>query len=69
MSVSSVLNEEHVSASACPACVAAPAAEALAQAAPRDARIMLSLPSAHCATCISDVERRLAPASAFIRPA
>ena len=59
MSVSPVLNEEHVSASACPACVAAPAAEALAQAAPRDARIMLSLPSAHCATCISDVERQL----------
>ncbi|MDP2737750.1 MAG: heavy metal translocating P-type ATPase [Pseudorhodobacter sp.] len=48
-------------ASACPACIAAPAAERLAAgAAPKDARLMLSLPTAHCAVCITDVERELA---------
>ncbi|MFP7570891.1 heavy metal translocating P-type ATPase [Marivita sp. S2033] len=48
------------SPSACPACSAAPAAEALAQAAaPQDVNIVLSLPSIHCATCISGVERTL----------
>jgi len=48
--------------SACPACIAAPSAERLAAGASqaRDARIMLSLPTAHCATCIVDVERELA---------
>lgn len=46
--------------SACPACVAAPSAEQIARmAAPKDARIMLSLPAAHCAACISTVESRL----------
>lgn len=46
--------------SACPACVAAPAAEAIAaRRAEREAGIMLSLPTAHCAVCISDVERAL----------
>jgi len=49
------------SASACPACLAAPSAERIAvAAAPRDARLFLSLPTAHCAVCISDVERALA---------
>src|SRR6056297_2568281 len=44
-------------ASACPACSAAPAAEALADAAqPSDVNIVLSLPSIHCAACISGVE-------------
>jgi Cu2+-exporting ATPase len=44
--------------SACPACIAAPSAERLAaMAAPADARIMLSLPGAHCAACISTVEQ------------
>ena len=43
--------------SACPACAAAPAAEELAErAVPNDARISLSLPTAHCAACISSVE-------------
>jgi hypothetical protein len=48
--------------SACPACVVAPSAERIAQmraAAAQDARIMLSLPAAHCAACISTVEGRL----------
>jgi Cu2+-exporting ATPase len=46
--------------SACPACSAAPAAEALAEAAlPKDVNIILSLPSIHCAACISGVERIL----------
>lgn len=48
-------------ASACPACLAAPSAERIAAAAaPKDARLFLSLPTAHCAVCISDVERALA---------
>ena len=48
--------------SACPACVAAPSAERIAQlsAQAADARIVLSLPAAHCAACISTVEGRLA---------
>lgn len=46
--------------SACPACMAAPAAEALARRAPpRDARITLSLPTIHCAACMSTVEHAL----------
>ncbi|MGL4279519.1 MAG: heavy metal translocating P-type ATPase, partial [Albidovulum sp.] len=46
--------------SACPACVAAPAAETIAaKRAAREAGIVLSLPTAHCAACISDVERAL----------
>ncbi len=46
--------------SACPACVAAPAAERLATLTPvQPARLMLSLPSAHCALCISTVEGAL----------
>ncbi|MGB5557964.1 MAG: heavy metal translocating P-type ATPase [Paracoccaceae bacterium] len=45
--------------SACPACIAAPAAEDLAARAVKDASIMLSLPAIHCAACISGVERAL----------
>ncbi|MDQ2065944.1 heavy metal translocating P-type ATPase [Xinfangfangia sp. CPCC 101601] len=49
--------------SACPACVAAPSAERIAQIrAQKPARIMLSLPAAHCAACISTVEAALARA-------
>ncbi|TCM85760.1 heavy metal translocating P-type ATPase [Rhodovulum steppense] len=45
---------------ACPACAVVPSAEALAEAAaPRDARLVLSLPTIHCAGCISAVERAL----------
>ena len=47
--------------SACPACDAAPAAEALAaKAALPDARILLSVPDAHCAACIGTIERGMA---------
>ena len=47
--------------SACPACVAAPLAEDLAGRAggAGDAGLVLSLPTAHCAVCIADVERAL----------
>ncbi|QBY01594.1 cadmium-translocating P-type ATPase [Rhodophyticola sp. CCM32] len=50
---------DHTSAAACPACAGAPAAEALAEEPPQDARLMLSLPGIHCAGCISGVERAL----------
>ncbi len=47
--------------SACPACDAAPAAEALAtRAALPDAKILVSVPAVHCAGCISTIERDLA---------
>ena len=43
--------------SACPACVAAPSAERLAQLSqPHHARLIFSLPAVHCAACISTVE-------------
>ncbi|WP_163848631.1 heavy metal translocating P-type ATPase [Pseudooceanicola aestuarii] len=45
--------------SACPACAAAPSAQQVAQAALRDARITLSLPTIHCAACIDTVETTL----------
>jgi P-type Cu2+ transporter len=45
---------------ACPACAAAPSAQSIAAlAAGRGANIMLSLPAAHCAACISTVESTL----------
>ena len=47
------------SVSACPACVATPAALDRAQSAPEEARIVLSVPGAHCAACISSIERGL----------
>ncbi|MGC9368432.1 MAG: heavy metal translocating P-type ATPase [Paracoccaceae bacterium] len=46
--------------SACPACAVAPAAEALGQREEQgEARLLLSLPTIHCAGCISAVERGL----------
>lgn len=46
--------------SACPACEAVPAAEALAARAPAPgARLLLSVPAVHCAGCISKIERSL----------
>ena len=50
---------EHGGMAACPACVVAPMAAAQAQVAARG-RLMLSLPAAHCAACISTVEGALA---------
>lgn len=48
---------EHVSPAACLACAVTPSAQALAAAAkPVNARLMLSLPTAHCAACMSTVE-------------
>ncbi len=47
------------SLSACPACVATPAAEAVAARGTGDRQIVLSLPDIHCAACISGVERSL----------
>ncbi|MBV7396286.1 heavy metal translocating P-type ATPase [Mameliella sediminis] len=48
------------SPSACPACVAAPAAQALAEQDPvKEAHIVLSLPTIHCAACMASVERAL----------
>jgi len=50
----------HVSPSACPACAVAPSAERLAELSrPASARLMLSLPTAHCAACMSTVENGL----------
>ena len=52
---------ETASPAACGACVAAPElANRAAAAAHSDARIMLSLPTSHCAACISTVESGLA---------
>lgn len=46
--------------SACPACAVAPAAEAMGQGEEhKDARLLLSLPTIHCAGCIAAVERGL----------
>ncbi|MEL7256322.1 MAG: heavy metal translocating P-type ATPase [Pseudomonadota bacterium] len=46
--------------SACPACSVVPAAEALAETKPVSGDIALSLPTIHCAACISKIERGLA---------
>ena len=45
--------------SACPACDAAPLAGRMAQTGPLQGDVFLSLPTAHCAACITDVERAL----------
>ncbi|UWQ75464.1 heavy metal translocating P-type ATPase [Leisingera sp. M658] len=45
------------SLAACPACVAAP--QDVAEQAPTEARLALSLPGIHCQACISAVEREL----------
>jgi P-type Cu2+ transporter len=48
--------DERGGMAACAACAVVPSAQALAEAAIK-ARIMLSLPSVHCAACISTVEQ------------
>ena len=55
---------EAPTASACPACDAAPMARRLAASAAREdaagaGALMLSLPGVHCAACITTVERAL----------
>lgn len=55
----SVVEFEQGGMAACPACVVVPLAQQQAQVAARG-RLMLSLPSAHCAACISTVETALA---------
>ena len=59
MASAAPLLNEHVMASACPACIAAPSAESIAAAGvgAKGARLVLSLPTAHCAACISTVEQ------------
>tara|TARA_R110002096_G_scaffold47539_35_gene126859 strand:+ start:14750 stop:16960 length:2211 start_codon:yes stop_codon:yes gene_type:complete len=60
MALAEEYNAGHVSPSACPACAAAPSAERLAEMAQAGpARLMLSLPTAHCAACMSTVENGL----------
>lgn len=50
---------ERAPLSACPACAAVPAAEALAGASDPRGGLLLSLPTIHCAACIAAVERDL----------
>ena len=53
-------DDGHIGPSACPACVVAPSAERLAQmSAVGQARLMLSIPTAHCAACMVTVEDAL----------
>lgn len=54
--------------SACPACSVVPAAEALAETQPVPGAVALSLPTIHCAACISKIERGLS-AHAGVRAA
>lgn len=54
-------DSEHASPAACAACGVTPSAEALAApGGPQKARLMFSLPTSHCATCISTVEGAIA---------
>lgn len=53
------LHDHELRLSACPACDAAPLAQRLADARGGQADVILSLPTIHCATCITDVERVL----------
>ena len=57
--------EERGGLGACAACAVVPSAQAMAAAAVK-ARIMLSLPAAHCAACISTVEQAVTSASGVI---
>ncbi len=58
--ISAPFEPERGGLAACPACAVAPSAQSIAAlAAGQGANIMLSLPSAHCAACISTVETTL----------
>ena len=60
MSLAEEYDAGHISPSACPACAVAPSAERIAELSrPTHARLMLSLPTAHCAACMSTVENGL----------
>ncbi|WP_323005107.1 heavy metal translocating P-type ATPase [Pseudorhodobacter sp.] len=60
MSLAEDYDAGHVSPSACPACAVAPSAERIAALSqPTKARLILSLPTAHCAACMSTVENGL----------
>ncbi len=55
------LHDHDARLSACPACDAAPLAQRVAARAGAEHQdVILSLPTIHCATCITDVERALA---------
>ncbi|WJS85502.1 heavy metal translocating P-type ATPase [Paracoccus sp. TOH] len=53
------LHDHDARLSACPACDAAPLAQRIAAAKGGQGEVILSLPTIHCATCITDVERVL----------
>lgn len=53
------LHDHDMRLSACPACDAAPLAQRIADRQGGFADVVLSLPTIHCATCITDVERVL----------
>lgn len=53
------LHDHDMRLSACPACDAAPLAQRIADARGGQVDVILSLPTIHCATCITDVERVL----------
>ncbi|WP_374327369.1 heavy metal translocating P-type ATPase [Paracoccus pantotrophus] len=53
------LHDHDARLSACPACDAAPLAQRIAAGGGGQEDIVLSLPTIHCATCITDVERVL----------
>jgi len=53
------LHDHDARLSACPACDAAPLAQRIAGARGGQDEVILSLPTIHCATCITDVERVL----------
>jgi P-type Cu2+ transporter len=57
--------EERGGLAACAACAVVPSAQAKAEAAVK-ARIMLSLPTAHCAACISTVEQAVSSAAGVV---
>ena len=60
LDMSAAADQERGGMAACAACAVAPSAQSIAAlAAGRGANIMLSLPAAHCAACISTVESTL----------
>jgi Cu2+-exporting ATPase len=60
MSLAADQGTDRPGVTACAACAVAPAAGQLASVRPGAGRLILSLPGAHCAVCISTVERAMA---------